>query len=530
MRVAHKLLTLLVVSVVVTLALVATLLLTRFEADFIGYLNQVDQRQVAPLLDALAEEHAHHGDFERLRDSRRAFRRLVFASLVPELREGAPGESWRERWRDWREQARAAREAGRPPPEWPEDADEQGPELRQAAPRGPGQRPRLPPGVRDLADRLSLFDAQRRHVAGPHHDARGLPLLAIHRESQDASSEVLGWLAVAPRRELVNDVEQAFVRAQGTRLLYAALILIAVAIPIAMLLSRQLTRPLRALASASQQLAHGRLDAGDMAVELDTTRADELGELARDFASMAAALARHERSRRQWIVDISHELRTPLAVLKGEIEAIEDGVRPLDRMAIASLRAEVETLTRLVEDLHQLSLSDAGVLELSVARIDPATILRAACAAFQPRLAARGISLELVLATDLPRLWVDRVRLRQVLDNLLENSLRYTDGGGRVRVQVDVDQGWLHVGVEDSAPGVSDTDLPHLFDRLYRVDPSRSRRNGGSGLGLSICKSIIEAHGGHARASQATLGGLRIDFKLPLTRSRPEISPGAADP
>src|SRR5205823_1283674 len=197
---------------------------------------------------------------------------------------------------------------------------------------------------------------------------------------------------------------------------------------------------------------------------------DELGRLAADFNRLAETLERNETLRRRFMADVSHELRTPLAVLSAELEALEDGVRPLTRESLGSLRGEVNAL---------------------------------------------GLAVETALSGD-ARVFGDADRLVQLFRNLLENSARYTDPGGRVQIALRRQDGRAILDFDDAAPGVPAESLPHLFERFYRVDSSRSRANGGAGLGLAICSSIAAAHGGEIAAAPSPLGGLRVRVALPL--------------
>jgi len=284
-----------------------------------------------------------------------------------------------------------------------------------------------------------------------------------------------------------------------------------VALALAWSLARWLLAPIHALAAGTHTLA-----AGDYGARIALRRKDELGELASDFNRLAETLARNRETRRQWTADIAHELRTPLSILRGEVQALQDGVRQVGAATLESLNAECERLSALVDDLYQLALSDEGGLEYRLVELDLAEVLRAAVEEHARALAACGLTLALELApsTALP-VAADAQRLRQLCANLLANTQRYTDAPGRVRITVEGDAQDWHVHVDDTAPGVPAAALPRLFDRLYRVESSRSRAAGGAGLGLAICKNIAQAHGGCIAASASPLGGLRVSVSLP---------------
>jgi signal transduction histidine kinase len=228
------------------------------------------------------------------------------------------------------------------------------------------------------------------------------------------------------------------------------------------------------------------------------------------------ALKESEEMRKQWLADISHELRTPLSILRGELEAVMDGVRDLNRNVVDSLYAEVARLTRLVEDMQLLSSAEAGELTFRFEPVFPEAILLEALGNHRSRFEKKGLRILFAQDELSPSILGDPFRLQQLFGNLLENTLRYTHAPGTLEIGFETTADRLRIRFEDSAPGVPDESLEHLFDRLYRVDKSRSRSLGGSGLGLSICRRIVEAHNGVIYAAHSSLGGvsIRVDFPL----------------
>jgi two-component system sensor histidine kinase BaeS len=278
------------------------------------------------------------------------------------------------------------------------------------------------------------------------------------------------------------------------------------------MLARIVLAPVKRLMNATHSLA-----GGDYSARVPAGRRDELGRLASDFNLLADSLQQAERSRRNLIADISHELRTPLAVLRGELEAIEDGVHEFDRDSLKSLQTEVNMLNKLIEDLYELSLSDVGALSYYKTPTHVAELARASLDAMRESFKAKQIAVEFscMQAIADATFAVDSARFVQLLKNLLQNSLRYTDPGGHVRVSLsESSQGW-QLEVQDSLPGVPEAALAHLFDRFYRVDESRSRQSGGAGLGLSLCRAIATAHGGTIAARPSPLGGVWITARFP---------------
>jgi two-component system sensor histidine kinase BaeS len=289
-------------------------------------------------------------------------------------------------------------------------------------------------------------------------------------------------------------------------------VILLVAAIVAVVLSKHLLAPIRKLTAGTQALKSRQFD-----TRLEVESTDELGQLAADFNAMAQTLEEYERLRQQWISDIAHELRTPLSILSGEVEALQDGVREVNRDTLDSLRSEARHLSKIVNDLHELSLADAGVLSIKNEPLDPAPVLNATLGHFQPRFTVNQITVENRVGNESPTTVIgDADRLQQLFSNVLENTLRYTDSPGTLKIWQERTTDRLTLFFEDSGPGVPEAALAHLFDRLYRVDRSRSRTQGGSGLGLSICKSIVNALGGEIRAANAVSGGLRIEIALPL--------------
>ncbi|HID4614629.1 TPA: two-component system sensor histidine kinase BaeS, partial [Pluralibacter gergoviae] len=292
---------------------------------------------------------------------------------------------------------------------------------------------------------------------------------------------------------------------------------------LATLLAALATFPLaRGLLAPVKRLVEGthRLAAGDFTTRVTATGSDELGKLAQDFNQLASTLERNQQMRRDFMADISHELRTPLAVLRGELEAIQDGVRKFTPESVSSLQAEVGTLTKLVDDLHQLSMSDEGALAYQKAPVDIVSLLEMAGGAFRERFAGRGLALNLSLPES-ATVFGDRDRLLQLFNNLLENSLRYTDAGGQLLIEARKTAQHVTLTFADSGPGVTDEQLEMLCERFYRAESSRNRASGGSGLGLAICVNIAAAHGGRLSAAHSPFGGVSITVELPLDRDLP---------
>ena len=282
----------------------------------------------------------------------------------------------------------------------------------------------------------------------------------------------------------------------------------------ALLAGRYITRRLRAVAESA-----GAIAAGDLSRRVADVSNDELGELAAAFNRMAESLASQEEARQRLVADIAHELRTPLAVLQAEIEALQDGVTEATAERFASLHEEARLLARLVDDLRTLSLADSGQLSLQRREEDLAGIAERAAAAVAAQAKEKDVRLELAVQDSLPPVGVDSDRIAQVLRNLLSNALRHTQSGGRVALALRAEDGRAVVEVSDTGVGIPPEALPHVFDRFYRADPSRSRATGGSGLGLAIARQLVRAHGGDIAVESAPRDGTTFRFWLPLSTS-----------
>lgn len=289
------------------------------------------------------------------------------------------------------------------------------------------------------------------------------------------------------------------------RIALLAAAVLAVTLLLAALIAGYVVRPLRRMAAASL-----RAGDGDLAVRVPARRRDELGEVARAFNRMADRREQLEEARRRLVSDVSHELRTPLANVRGWLEAAQDGLVEPDPRLLASLHEETLHLQHLVDDLHQLSLGDAGELRIVAEKVDLAVFLGQVADSFRSTAEAAGVSL-VVDCPPGPTVTADPVRLRQAVVNLVANALRHTPAGGRVLLRGAAGQ----IEVVDDGEGIPAGELPYVFDRFRRVDASRSRTTGGSGLGLAIVRQIAEAHGGTATISSEPRSGTIVSLRLP---------------
>jgi signal transduction histidine kinase len=296
-------------------------------------------------------------------------------------------------------------------------------------------------------------------------------------------------------------------------LLWGALLAAAVAFLITYFLSRRISAPVKALTLAARQLGQG-----DLSQRVQSKDKGEIGELAQAFNAMAENLERSEQLRRNMIADTAHELRTPLSNLKGYLEAIYDGVVKPDPDAIRSLDEEANLLSRLVDDLQELSLAEANELKLNCQTEDIRKVVKQAIAVRQDQAAAKGVSVSADLPKKLSPVNIDSRRIGQVLLNLIDNAIAHTPRGGFITITAKQLDNCVEISVEDTGEGIPAEDLPNVFERFYRVDKSRARATGGTGLGLAIAKSLVEAHGGRIEVQSEEGKGSRFSFTIPLSQ------------
>jgi signal transduction histidine kinase len=314
-----------------------------------------------------------------------------------------------------------------------------------------------------------------------------------------------------PTRFLVGlELEEGYLQRSRRSLWLAGLTASVVAMLLAFLLIRQLTGPLRKLDQAARRVAAGKFDE-----RVDIRSVDELGRLASSFNEMAASLETSEQVKKRLIADVSHELRTPITAVRTTLEALRDGLMPPTQETLTALHDKILLTTRLVQDLHQLALADAGRLSIQLGRCSIEHIIDTILETIGVQLEDETITVLREIETGLPWIEADAQRIEQVLLNLLSNAMRHTPKGGTIIVRAVRGGGHIQVSICDSGPGLSDLDLRHVFDRFYRADEARSGQDTGAGLGLSIAKALIEAHGGRIWAENAPTQGACFTFTLP---------------
>lgn len=365
--------------------------------------------------------------------------------------------------------------------------------------------------------RLSLYDVHKQVIIG-------IPLIADnpYNEVIELNGETIGWLSLVPSKLAEGSPGNEFLAQQYKSYYIIALAVIALAFITAWLFSRHLVAPISSLIDGTYTLIRG-----NYRIRIEKRSSDELALLSDNFNVLAETLDKNQNNRFKWMSDVSHELKTPLTVLRGQLMGIQDGVFVADERRIQLFIDQIDSLSHIVDDLYQLSSTDAGGLTYKKEPLNPIQILLQVADSFtakfeQKQLAVDCAQLAPLMANKKCIVLADKDRIRQLFVNLLENCCRYTDAPGAIRISAETVAQCLEIQIQDSAPGVPLAIQDKLFDRFYRVEQSRNRGYGGSGLGLALCRQIVDGHQGRISTSDSSLGGLSINITLPLHRSYPQ--------
>ena len=373
-----------------------------------------------------------------------------------------------------------------------------------------------------LAGRRIIVRGPNGEVIGDSHLRFGGRRVDITRESSLipvlVGGQQVGSFLVAPDTGPDGIPEPAVASLVSTvnqSLLWTGLAAVALGIFLVSILSRKLLSPVKNLGEAAQQLG-----SGDFSRRVAPEGANEFRQLAVAFNTMAANLEDSEQQRRNLVADVAHELRTPVSNIQGYLEAVKDGLLQPDEGTIETIHGQVIHLGHLVEDLRLLAQVEAGAMQLQRMPSQMPDLLRSCVEAVRPRAEAKGISVSLETGESMPLVDMDGTRISQVVNNLLENAIIHTPEGGSVVVTAGVaGDSMVRVAVADTGRGIPPEDLHRVFDRFFRADPSRSRATGGVGLGLTIAKQLIEAHGGSISVDNVVPTGARFVIELPITAS-----------
>lgn len=359
----------------------------------------------------------------------------------------------------------------------------------------PSDRPVEPRDIRGLN---GLVDAQQLAVipfAGYQVGDSVDRNLMKHAIAVEVDGNTIGWILPDTKFQFaLNAEEELFLKRTNLAIGLAALAGMLAAVIIGYLLAGRLIRPIQRLTTASLELARGELRQ-----DLPVTSQDELGQLTKTFNKMSQDLFEADQQRKRLTADITHDLSTPLQIISGYIEMLEDGQVSLSPQRVEVIRSEVEHLRRLVGDMTTLTQAESGGLEIQLQATSPAGLLEHIYHIYKPITEKMGVALELRITPGLPQIDVDEGRMIQILKNLVENAMRYTPRGGTIYLSAEKTE-LVNLKVVDSGDGIESEDLPYIFDRFYRADKNRSASSGKLGLGLSICKALVEAQGGTIRA------------------------------
>lgn len=439
-----------------------------FQRGFLEYVNNMDVRNVHGLVDTLRGHYEDKGNWEWLRGDRTAWQESL-------------NEHFKRLKHEFIERELSGKHSGLPPPGG------------------------------TIGVRLTLLDAGEQVVVGNANMRAGATRLPIVHDGQ-----TVGWLHMNPETHLTDAVAIEFQEKQLNTMYFVGGLVLFLAAAAAVTTAKLLSKPIVNLAKATRALT-----AGDYRIRIDLTRspADELGLLQRNFNTLANTLEKNESMRRQWFADISHELRTPISVLRGEIEALQDGVREVNERSLRSLHGEIMQVNQFIEDLYTVAMSDIGALNYRKEQVNLGALLDEMIESHRAKLDQHQITVSAGFRDCLDeKVFGDPQRLHQLFANMFQNTLRYTDPGGRLEIWCEKSARQVAIQWRDSAPGVDDAVLCRLFDRLFRAEQSRCRQSGGAGLGLTICKNIVEAHDGQISVQHSPLGGLWFTITLPTQK------------
>ena len=359
-----------------------------------------------------------------------------------------------------------------------------------------------------LADKnaVILFDSSGEHTGkqmSGNDRQKGITLLS--------GSTAIGTLVVSKEAIGSGTPAAAFLTSVNRSIVASVVVSLLIAIILGAVLFNQVTSPLRQLKKAADAVG-----VGNFKERVSIHSRDEFADVGRSFNQMAESLEKAEENRLHYMADIAHELRTPLTAIQGTIEAMQDKILPLDEEQLDNLHSQTDLLNRLVNDLRLLSLAETGHLKLDLKRINPGELTRQTIESMRPLAGQRSINIQLDIQENIPECQLDTDRYAQIINNLFSNALRYTPEGGTITAKLALMANTLELSITDTGSGITAEDLPHVFDRFYRADKSRSRASGGAGLGLAIVKHLVEAHGGRITVKSPVDSGHGTRFEIQI--------------
>lgn len=457
----------------------------------VDYVNSKEIETLKPVVIELAKEYQVNNNWQNMLGRHDKFRALIFAQL-----QGSDFD---------------VRKTEHPPRprhfSGPESKQNPQPQNRPSPRAMDGRHP--PP---ESESHYVLLDSNENFVVGSY-----LESLEYSKTPITVDKEVVGYFAVSKRNSLTQGYELDFLQQQKEYLWVIALLLMSLVGLVTFPLARHVIEPIKQIT-----LGMHKLTQGDYQQSIDLDRRDELGDLSRDYNELAITLAANESARKRWLANISHELRTPVAILRGELEAMLDNVRPLTIKNIGSANDEVKHLQRLIDDLNLLTSADIGGMHYRKQPENLTALIQGEVEKYQGYLADTGITLKFIFDKPEINIYGDKTRLCQLFENIINNCIKYATAT-ELHISLLIDDSHyanndsaVIVKFADNGVGVDEQHFEHLFEHLYRVEDSRNRKTGGSGLGLSICRHIVQAHQGQISAEKSTLGGLAIVITLPL--------------
>jgi len=465
-------------------------------SDFNAFINEAEDQHVDNSIQQLVESYQENNSWEPIINNVQIWRDIVDPKQdAPPPRRPKKQPPPRNNQRQYNPEQK---ERGHKPPPPPRS------EFR---PKPPAKKQDDPADFLKTGRRMSLYDINKQVIVGREH-------LNDHPRIEPIISQgrTIGWIGLVPSNAIKDSPASTFLRQQYKTYFIIAAAVLVLSILMAIFLAKHLVAPIKLLINGTTQLR-----SGDFNTRISKVSKDEIGLLCDNFNDLANTLEKNQTNRHQWISDTSHELRTPLTVIKSQLIAIQDGVFEATSNRVALFIDEVNKLSRIVDDLYQLSSSDVGGLTYKKSKIDPIQLLLHTLENYQSKFIHHNLKLtHNIKGSTNCSMVADKDRLLQLYANLIENSCRYTNSGGEINIISTVKNEFLEIKINDSAPGVSKNNQKKLFERFYRVEQSRSRVYGGSGLGLALCSQIVEAHQGTINTQDSPLGGLTINIILPL--------------
>ena len=498
MKLLHKFFLAFFITNVTLVGLVLVLIALNFSSGFNEFVTEAEDKHVAEAKQQLIVLYQQSNSWQAIINNVQVWRDIV----DPKAKRRPPPPP-RERQNPRDRSVGGSGDTNKPPKPRPK---------QMTAP--PEPRVERPEDFLKTGRRLSLYDAHKNVIVGKNN-LQDNP----HTEQIRLNGELIGWLGLVPSNAVTDSPASKFLTKQYENYYFIAIMVVLLAFLMALVLSKHLVAPIKLIIVGTNKLI-----AGNYGSRINKVTQDELGVVADNFNDLAHTLEQNQKNRFQWMSDTSHELRTPLTVLRSHLIAIQDGVFVADEKRVQLFIDEIDSLSHIVDDLYQLSSSDAGGLTYRKEALNPVLVFEQVIETFKAKFEQHNLNIEYSTLQSLIsdarcNILGDKDRLRQLFSNLLENTCRYTHASGKIVISAKLDKQTLELNVQDSAPGVTGEQRQKLFERFYRVEPSRNRNQGGSGLGLALCKQIVDAHRGNIVAMDSVLGGLHIKLTFPVSFS-----------